>query len=229
MSWKEYFEDYDEGLGTVYERFMIDEYLKRLLSRYDIKKVLEAPVFGMTGVSGLNSIYFAGNKCAVVLIDNDKERIECIKKVWKEIDQNAEVIYLENFDKLPFKDNSFDMVWNFCAMENINEEKLVKEMFRVSSKLVLIITPNDMNIFNLSRKSKYKSLKNRFKDNLIEEGVLDIPPWPDTKISIKKKLKNDSKKWRWSIVDYLKGDEDIKNKAMRFSFIEKMPIPWKIK
>src|SRR3954468_5747717 len=53
--------DMDEGIGTVYERVLIDEYLKRLQVTHSIQTVLESPADGVTGVPGVMSLEFARN------------------------------------------------------------------------------------------------------------------------------------------------------------------------
>jgi hypothetical protein len=55
--WKKYLTDWNEGLGVVYERFVLNDYLDQLVDRHAIKTVLEAPLYGMAGVSGINSPY----------------------------------------------------------------------------------------------------------------------------------------------------------------------------
>jgi hypothetical protein len=69
--WKRYLTDYNEGLGVVYERFVLNGYLDKLLARYPVKTVLEAPLYGMAGVSGINSVRLAQQGCAVTLVDNN--------------------------------------------------------------------------------------------------------------------------------------------------------------
>jgi hypothetical protein len=53
-NWKQYFEDFDEGLGTTYERFILHRYFEKIQSTCSIESVLEVPSFGMTGISGIN-------------------------------------------------------------------------------------------------------------------------------------------------------------------------------
>ena len=57
--WKKYLTDWNEGLGVVYERFVLNDYLDQLIDRHGIKTVLEAPLYGMAGVSGINSVSLA--------------------------------------------------------------------------------------------------------------------------------------------------------------------------
>ena len=61
--WKKYLTDYNEGLGLVYERLVLNDYLDRVVSRHNIHTVLEAPIFGMAGVSGINSVRLAQRGC----------------------------------------------------------------------------------------------------------------------------------------------------------------------
>ena len=51
-TWRKYLTDYNEGLGLVYERFVLNDFLDNLRQRHNIKSVLEAPLYGMAGVSG---------------------------------------------------------------------------------------------------------------------------------------------------------------------------------
>lgn len=37
--------NYNEGLGTVYERFMLNDYFYKLLKKTEIKTVLECPFY----------------------------------------------------------------------------------------------------------------------------------------------------------------------------------------
>ena len=53
--------DLDEGIGTVYERVVIDDYFRDLQKRCNLKNILENPADGVTGVPGMNSLEFARN------------------------------------------------------------------------------------------------------------------------------------------------------------------------
>ena len=57
--WKRYLTDYNEGLGLVYERFVLNDFLEDLRRQYRLASVLEAPLYGMAGVSGINDVYLA--------------------------------------------------------------------------------------------------------------------------------------------------------------------------
>ncbi len=62
-SWRKYLTDYNEGLGLVYERFVLNDFLEDLRSRHAVESVLEAPLYGMAGVSGINDVMLAAQWC----------------------------------------------------------------------------------------------------------------------------------------------------------------------
>ena len=70
-TWKHYLTDYNEGLGLVYERFVLNDFLLYLKGQYGFQSVLEAPLFGMAGVSGINSAWLARVKCPITLVDDN--------------------------------------------------------------------------------------------------------------------------------------------------------------
>ncbi len=49
--WKNYFSDPDEGLGSSYERVIINHFLNKIVRNFKVESVLEAPCFGFTGLS----------------------------------------------------------------------------------------------------------------------------------------------------------------------------------
>ena len=76
----------------------------------------------------------------------------------------------------------------------------------------------------------------------IDEGVLDVPPWPDTVMpaaQVLQRLGIRSKKldsqftgnsWNWSTMDYYLGRRpELKTQIDKYTFIEHAPIPWQIK
>ena len=114
--WQQYFKNRHEGLGTTYERFILHHYFERIKNKYSIKSVLEVPSFGMTGISGINSMWWAAKGVHVTITDNDKERINLIEKVWQELSLEANFVYYPNGSYLPFENNSFDLSWNFTSL-----------------------------------------------------------------------------------------------------------------
>ena len=159
-NWKQYFISRHEGLGTTYERFILHKYFREIKDKYSIQNILEAPCFGMTGVSGINSMWWAYENSKITIVDHNKERINLIKKVWQELSANADFSSVGNgYSQLPFEDDAFDLGWNFAALSYISDLKsFLKELSRVCRKAIFICIPNRSNLFyRLRRISQKKS------------------------------------------------------------------------
>lgn len=254
--------DFDEGLGTVYERFMLNDFFDLLVDTYGIDRVLEVPIYGMTGLTGINSVQFVRRGCKVTLVDSNEEKVDEAVQIWKLLpyEGDYEVLWHKDLSRLPFGDASFKLVWNFAALWYVRQvEKFLGEMARVSSHLVLIFVPNKKQIGYFFRKYLldkrfFTEVDEKWVDTkrisavlaslgmkLKDRGVLDIPPWPDTcvpigkifdKLGIKRNSEEDerNKRWTWDIMSYYLGrDQALKSKVERFSFLEKISLPWKLK
>ena len=100
--WKRWMTDYNEGLGLVYERFVLNDLLARLCRRYNVANVLEAPIYGMAGVSGINSVALARSGCEVTLVDSDAGRLADIERVWGELGLKPNLVQQASLAQLPF-------------------------------------------------------------------------------------------------------------------------------
>lgn len=197
--WEDYFKKHDEGLGTTYERFILHNYFDSLKNRYNIQSVLEAPSFGMTGVSGINSLWWASQGARVTIVDQSTPRLAAIEKVWQEAGLGAEFIFQSpDSPELPFADNSFDLAWNFAALWHVKDgEKYLSELSRVAKKALFICVPNKQNVCWVlrphdSQEYELKHINTEWIHScltphgwrLMETGFFDVPPWPD--IAMKK-------------------------------------------
>lgn len=259
--WRKNLTDYNEGLGLVYERLMLNDFLEALQKKHNIKSVLEAPIYGMAGVSGINSVILARNGASVTLVDDNAERLEHIKRIWGELNLNAQFIFQSPISHLPSPTKSFDLAWNWAALWYLPDaEKLVGELVRVSRNLIFIAMPNRAQVGYLMRKyvleqefvryvdeswANINRVKNILRDwdcEIIDEGVLDVPPWPDTVMpatEVLKRLGIQSKQmqsrfegadWNWSSMDYYLGKKpELKAQMARYAFLERAPLPWQIK
>jgi SAM-dependent methyltransferase len=257
--WKKYLTDYNEGLGLVYERLVLNDYLDRIVSKHNIRSVLEAPIFGMAGVSGINSVRLAQRGCAVTLVDENAERLAGIERIWGELNLRATFIHHADFARLPFDDGTFDLTWEWAGLWYLpNANALLRELVRVSRNLVFVAMPNRVQVGYILRKfllerdfvnyvdeswADINRIKRELRDvNIIEEGVLDVPPWPDTVMpasQVLRRLGIKSKKldaqftgagWNWSTMDYYLGRRpELKAMIDRYTFIERAPIPWQVK
>jgi len=236
-NWETYFDDYNEGLGSSYERIILNKLLLRLVKEYEVKEVLEAPIFGFTGITGLNSIELKRHGCNVTLLDDNAERIPKVRHIHASMNQNLEVVEVQSYNILPFEDNRFDMAWNFSALWFVQDLRLfLSEFTRVSQKIVLLCVPNQYGLgykwqkshtdipegihFNVSYIDPplIKYIMRKLNWRLISEAFIDCPPWPDIGMSKEKFFgkitgRKSTEKLvkdpanKVSIVDYYKGND----------------------
>ncbi len=260
-TWKKYLTDYNEGLGLVYERLVLNDYLDELLNAYTVQTVLEAPLFGMAGVSGINSVHLAQQGCDVTLVDVDPARLEGIKRIWGELNLPCRLILHEDLTHMPFDDNSFDLAWEWAGLWHLPDAAaLLAELVRVSKHLVFVAMPNRLQMGYWLRKylvdkDFFRAIDERWVDmglikgtlereglKIIEEGVLDVPPWPDTVMpaaELLRRLGIKSKRleqqfsgddWQWSTMDYYLGKRpELKEIVDGYAFLERIPLPWRLK
>jgi hypothetical protein len=260
-TWKRYLTDYNEGLGLVYERFVLNDFLLNLKGRYGFANVIEAPLFGMAGVSGINSVALARIKTPVTLVDDDAERLAGVQRIWGELGLPARFALVNDWSRLPFSDGEFEFAWNWAAIWRLkNPGLLLSELVRVSNKLVFVAVPNPVQVGYQVRKHFVEpefvnEVDERWTDigmirlilegygvTILEQGVLDTPPWPDTvmpaaqllrKVGIRsKKLEGrfTGEGWRWSTMDYYLGkDYDLYKRVMKHAWLERWRLPWRVK
>jgi len=259
--WKKYLTDYNEGLGLVYERFVLNDFLLRIKGRYGFANAIEAPLFGMAGVSGINSVALARIKTPVTLVDDDAERLAGVQRIWGELGLPARFGLVKDWPRLPFPDNEFEFAWNWAAIWRLNNPGLfLSELVRVSNKLVFVAVPNPVQVGYQVRKHIVEpefvnEVDERWTNigmirivleglgvTILEQGVLDTPPWPDTvmpaaqllrKVGIRSKqleARFTGEGWRWSTMDYYLGkDPDLYQRVMKYAWLERLQLPWKIK
>ena len=251
-NWKRYFEDRDEGLGTTYERFILHQYFERLYRKYSIQRVLEAPSFGMTGISGINSMWWALHGVEVTIVDDVRERLELAGKVWTETGLTANFVHTsDGYTSLPFADKSFDLSWNFAGLGFVdNLEKFLSELVRVTRKIIFICVPNRLSlgyrwqnrgsqgvgwVSENMEPEKILTIMNGLEWRTGESGYLDTPPWPD--IGMKKEdllrklgfkgLARSFEQRREEpicILDYYKGlKPNMEKEFLKYSFLENLP------
>lgn len=252
-TWKNYFiEDRNEGLGSSYERIILNLKLEEIVRSFHITSSLEVPSFGFTGLSGINSMWLAKRKIKVNVIDNDRERVQLIKEIWNEINLDANLIYQQKFEKLPFKEKSIDLAWNFSAMWFIDDINVfLRELTRVTSKVIMIFIPNRSGFGYLSQKYNFKvDLKKLLNEEsiipkkiiksmnsnswkLLDKNYIDCPPWPDIGMAKEDFLKmcrlgflvrKDKRQIPfYSIMDYYSGEKtSFKEEMLKFMWFEKM-------
>lgn len=263
-TWRKYLTDYNEGLGLVYERFVLNDFLDELRRRHNLQSVLEAPLYGMAGVSGINGVVFAQQGVPVTLVDDDAERLRGVERIWREdLKLPANLVYNppDRWNTLPFADRSFDLTWCWAALWYINDPAgLIAELARTSRKLVFIAMPNNLQVGYWLRKlvidreffathdetwtdiGRIRGLLEANGIEIIDQGVLDVPPWPDTVMpanEVLKRLGIRSKQleeqftgegWHWSTMAYYLGQEpDLYDRVIKYAWLDHAPLPWQVK
>jgi len=196
-NWKYYFDTRHEGLGTTYERFVLHTHFRRIRKTYGIETVLETPIFGMTGVSGINSVWWGRQGAQVTLMDHNRERLAYIERLWNDLSLEARFFYDPGtYVSLPFADQEFEMSWNFAALDaRIKADVFLEELARVTEKIIFLCLHNPFNLFGLIRKGIQKGMGPHHVGSLSEvaienamaktgwqlgdTGFFDVPPWPD--------------------------------------------------
>ncbi len=198
-AWKRYLTEYNEGLGLVYERFVLNDFLLELKGRYAFQSVLEAPLYGMAGVSGINSVALARAHSSVTLVDDNPERLAGVRQIRGELGLTATFVPVDDWSHLPFPDRSFDLTWNWAALWHLADPgDFLRELVRCANDYVFVAVPNPAQVGYLMRKyvvepEFVREVQERWTDTrliarqlawlgveIVDEGVLDVPPWPDT-------------------------------------------------
>lgn len=262
--WRHYLSDYDEGLGLVYERFVLNDFLIELAQAHSVQTVLEAPLYGMAGVSGINSVALAREGKEVTLVDDNAERLCGIQRIWTGdlgLSANLVRVSAQDWGKLPFPDGAFDLAWEWAALWHIGDPAgLLRELARVSRNLVLVAMPNSLQFGYWMRKwvlereffvdhdetwtrmSRIKTVLRQAGLDIIGEGVLDVPPWPDTVMPASEVLERlgirserlrkqfTGEGWEWNTMAYYMGDEpDLRQRVMKYAWLDHAPLPWQMK
>ena len=260
-TWPYYLTHYDEGLGLVYERFVLNDFLTGLRERFDIQTVLEAPLFGMAGVSGINSVALAQAGCRVTLVDDTPERLTGVRRIWQELNLPVRLVYAREWGHLPFASSSVDMAWEWAGLWFLPDpEGLLRELARISRRVVFVAMPNRWQVgYWLRRylidKEFFRHVDESWTDmgrirrvledagvRIVEQGVLDVPPWPDTVMPAREVLQRlgirskrleqqfSGEGWRWSTMDYYLGKEpDLYDRVMKYAWLDRARLPWQLK
>ena len=251
--WPEYFKNRDEGMGTTYERFILHRHFEKLKAEFDVVSVLESPSFGMTGVSGINSMWWAARGVEVTVTDHDNARRVAIKKVWREVGLPVDTTVCDpRYDTLPFSNKRFDLGWNFAALQFVRDIRpLLAELVRVVKKAIVICIPNRHNPLVSLRIHKERGRAGLYYGNARRETIVrlmagmqwrehrhfsfDVPPWPDIAMSKEEMLKrvglsqlaNHSRPKAQSplcILDYFAGEApSMPHKVLRLDRLERLP------
>ena len=207
--WRPYFVDPDEGLGTVYERFRLAEVIDRALELTGSRSVLHAPGFGMTGIPGLDAVFQARAGVPVAYADVVPERIAAVAALWRELDLPLEVA------TLPWPDTSgwaealprgYDLVVSFAALWWCPDPwRALAACTAVAERALMVSVPNRTAILAARERVWHRGMFDELRRDVmdperfraeaaalglevVEEGLLDLPPFPDTAVPLRQVL-----------------------------------------
>ncbi len=261
--WEKYLTDYNEGLGLVYERFVLNDFLEELRQRFGVETVLEAPIYGMAGVTGINSVMLARQGARVTLVDDIPDRAEAVRRIWDELglEPDIHVIPPDGWGQLPFADSSFDLTWNWAALWYLPDPAaLLRELVRTSRNLVFVAMPNNLQAGYWMRKyildkDFFDTVDERWVDidrirwhlrnegvEIIAQGMLDTPPWPDTvmpanevlqRLGVRSEKLEDQftgDSWEWNTMAYYLGEQpDLYDRVIKYAWLDHARLPWRLK
>lgn len=187
-----------EVFGVTYDRYVLLQLHKVMTKDFGLKKVLEMPSHGAKAAGSLYSIGFGLAGCNVTLVNPEMEMMYG----WKDlgIKDKVETASEKSIYQTEFSDNQFDLAWNFVTWTELDDpSEYLKEMKRVSSRYVLLVTCNNFQpgypwhrflhkifIFPWTHgQVKYNHItkvRRLFRETglkVVEYGAIDTPGWPD--------------------------------------------------
>lgn len=157
--WDQFWKEYNTSKAEVYYIMLRDKIIKdtsKMLNKDKIR-ILEAGC----GYGSNSRLLIRDKKFDVWCLDLSKE---AIKKVKKEI-KNA---YVGDIQKMPFKDEFFDVVFSSGVIEHFKDEsKAVNELYRITKKNGIIITfvPGKYSLWQLYKIIKAKNWVHGYEKN----------------------------------------------------------------
>jgi hypothetical protein len=218
----------------------------------------------MAGVSGINSVLFAQQGAQVTLIDDAPERLHGVRRIWHDdlrLPADFVGIAPDQWGQLPLEDRAYDLTWQWAGLWYIAEpEALLRELVRTSRKLVFVAMPNRLQVGYWMRKwvidrnffahhderwteiGRIRRILESTGARVVEQGVLDTPPWPDTVMPAAEVLKRlgirsnrlqaqfTGDGWQWSTMAYYTGAQpELRERVLRYAWIDHAPLPWQVK
>jgi len=187
-----------------------------------------------------------------------------VQRIWRDdLRLPVELVCIppDRWGRLPFADRSFDFTWQWAGLWYIADPAgLLRELVRTSRGLVFVAMPNNIQVGYWMRKlvidreffqthdaswtdiGRIRRILEEAGAEVIDQGVLDVPPWPDTVMpanEVLKRLGIRSKQleqqftgdgWQWSTMAHYLGEQpDLYDRVIRYAWLDHAPLPWQIK
>jgi hypothetical protein len=214
-------------------------------------------------------VVLAQDGAQVTLVDDHAERLGAVERIWGELALPVQFVHHADWGLLPFADDSFDLAWNWAALWHLSDgspkgagqpEALLRELVRISRDVVFVAMPNRVQVGYLLRKyllerdfvdfvdeewadiGRVRRVLERAGLRIVGQGVLDVPPWPDTVMPASEVLQRlgirsrrlegqfSGDSWQWSTMAYYLGQQpDLYDRVMRYAWLDRAAIPWRLK
>lgn len=146
-TWAKYFEELSIGYWSPETAGALIETFKKLYGGFHRENIYGEKILELGIGSGAIAIPLVEQGFKVVGIDNDKEAL-LMAESNKQFSDNPEAIQLllaDLYNKLPFKNNSFDACVSYGLLEHFKKEvltKLIQEQLRVAPVIVTMMPIN---------------------------------------------------------------------------------------
>lgn len=187
-----------EVFGVTYDRYVLFQLHWIFARQLNLKTIVDMPSHGAKAAGSLYSIGFANAGCHVTLVNPEMEMMSG----WDYIGFQNNVSTFENINvyNTGLPDNAYDLAFNFVTWTELdNPVAYLKEMKRIASKYVLLVTCNNFQpgypwhrlihkMFGfpwthgqveLNHITTVKKLFRSIGLNTMEYGAIDSPGWPD--------------------------------------------------
>jgi hypothetical protein len=192
----------------------------------------------MMGIPGLDAALLAGRGVRVGIADTDAERLEAVVGLWERLGLAVQPHLLDPDPAAWPADLGvhYDLVFSFAALWWFDDPwKVVEAQARWADKALVTSVPNKNVFMRLRAALWHRRLFEELNEDaldtghlaglapslgmhVVESGLFDMPPFPDTSVPLAKVLRaargrsatadDGDGGWSWSILPYLEGEAD---------------------
>jgi hypothetical protein len=137
--------DRDYGLGSAYERYCFYQWVGRVAKEYHVRSMLEGPLDGMSGISGVHGVGLARDGVAVTSLTVSEAQAAITRSVYANAGvTSAKVLVREDATLSGLKKH--DMVISYHAAEFVSDwAAYLASLAALAAKVVLVTIRNPDN------------------------------------------------------------------------------------
>ena len=115
-TWKRYLTDYNEGLGLVYERFVLNDFLLALRAGARHRDGARGAALWHGRRLGHQQRGPGPGRLRRDPGGRPRRAAGGVQRIWGELDLPAQFVHHADWAHLPFPDDTFDLAWNWAAL-----------------------------------------------------------------------------------------------------------------